>query len=58
MGKCMAKYKRVEHYDAKLHGTEIYDKFGNLVSGGGNRVELHYDGRKVLITNSIQVSTC
>ena len=51
----MGRYRRVENYDPKLHGTEIYDKFGNLIAGGSNRVQLLYAGRKLMITNAIQV---
>jgi len=40
MGKCMGKYTRIEHYDPKLYGTEIYDKLGNLISEGTNKIEV------------------
>lgn len=53
MGKCVGKYRRVEHYDPKLYGTEVYDKFGNLIAGGSNRVEVQYNGRRLLLTKSI-----
>eukprot|EP00347_Sterkiella_histriomuscorum_P006285 403353352 len=42
MGKCLSSYRRVEHFDPKMTGTEIYDKFGNLIAGGSNRVEIQY----------------
>ncbi|CDW80386.1 ef hand family protein [Stylonychia lemnae] len=54
MGKCLSTYNRIENYDPKQTGTEIYDKFGNLIAGGSNRVEIHYKGRILYFTNSIQ----
>lgn len=53
MGKCLSSYNRVEHHDPKLSGTEVYDKFGNLIAGGSNRVEILYKGRQLLFTNPI-----
>jgi hypothetical protein len=54
MGKCMGKYRRVVHYDESM-SREVYDKFGNLISGGFVDTELYYGKRKLYLSKKIQV---
>ena len=56
MGKCVGKYKRIEHYDPKHPNADVYDKFGNFIGGGANKIEIHLNGRKLNFSSHIQVS--
>ena len=56
MGKCVGKYKKVVHYDGAGGQSEIYDKFGNLIGGDFQNMELIYGNRKLFISKKIQVS--
>ncbi len=56
MGKCVGKPTRIEHLDQTKKSTETYDKFGNLIAGAANRIEIQFNGRVLMFSNSIQVS--
>ena len=55
MGKCMGKHVRVEHLNLKQNPADLYDKYGNLIAGGANLVEIRYQGRKVFFSLPVQV---
>jgi len=51
MGKCFGVERRVLHHSQT---QEIYDKFGNLL-GGGQDIELKYNGHRVVLNERIRV---
>lgn len=55
MGKCIGRYSRVENFDPSIHTQAVYDKFGNLISGGTGQIVISHRGRKLILTQQIQV---
>lgn len=53
MGKCLSNYRRVEHFDPTMSAQQVYDKFGNLISGGTTTVEIFYRDRSLKYNQSI-----